>query len=425
MKIIHPTTFLTFHPRRLLLSGCLVAALIVCPLIAHSDQMTNNPSPVTQSTLTDALDAAIKKGLFQARPGKTSSQGAYRWLAASPSISVNYIDSREQLGSNETELSLNLPLKSLHQHQADKRLRALTDSGQEQATVLQALYYSGLIRKAIWSYRIAQLKHQGGKEKLRLLDHLEKRQTELLKVNAIPRYGLLMVQKEITSTQLETLQAKQEASRWLASYRQTTGLSLLPVSVFETKPSLDMSLDMNPGTALLEHHPALQALDTQWRQHQTMQQLSSSQAEPWALAVSAKEINSAGFTETQLGVGVQLPLTFFKRNAQSHRSEHINAQISYQQQRSELFLALLDEWQQRIQASKSLQQQQTLLAENVSLAKGINVQIQSLSVRNELNPEIIIRRTLDAIDSQAAFSLNQILIHQNRAMLRQAAGVPL
>jgi len=53
------------------------------------------------------------------------------------------------------------------------------------------------------------------------------------------------------------------------------------------------------------------------------------------------------------------------------------------------------------------------------------VQVQSLSARNELNPEIIIRRTLDALDSQAEFSLNQILIHQNRAMLRQAAGIPL
>ena len=421
MKIIHPTTFLSPQSRRLLLLRCLAAALIVCPLTAHSDQTTNSSNPATQITLTDARDAAIKKGLVQPAPGKISSHSAYRWLAASPSISVNYLDSREQLGSNETELSLNLPLKSLHQHQADNQLSALTDSGQEQATVLQALYYSGLIRKAIWSYRIAQFKHQNGKEKLRVLDQLEKRQTELLKVNAIPRYGLLMVQKEITSTKLETLQAKQEANRWLASYQQTTGLSSLPVSVFEATPSLDM----NPETFLLEGHPALLALDTQWRQHQTMLQISSSQAEPWVLAISAKEIDSSGFTETQLGVGVQVPLTFFKRNSQSHRSEHINALTSYQQQRRKLFLALLDEWQQRIQASRSLQQQQTLLAENVSLAKGINVQVQSLSARNELNPEIIIRRTLDAIDSQAAASLNQILIHQNHAMLRQAAGVSL
>ena len=425
MKIIHPTISLTPHLRRLPLSGCLAAALIVCPLTANSDEMTNSPSQATQITLTDARDAAIKKGLVQPVSGKTASHPAYRWLAATPSISANYLDSREQLGSNETELSLNLPLKSRRQHQADKRLSALTVSSQEQATSLQALYYSGLIRKAIWSYRIAQFKYQNGKEQLRVLGDLEKRQTELLKVNAIPRYGLLMVQKEITSTQLETLRAQQEAKRWLASYQQTTGLNSLPASFFEAKPSLDMSLDMDPETFLLERHPALLALDTQWRQHQTMLQISSSQAEPWALAISAKEIDSSGFTETQLGVGVQVPLTFFKRNSQSHRSERINAQTSYQQQRSELFLALLDEWQQRIQASRSLQQLQSLLVENVSLAKGINVQVQSLSARNELNPEIIIRRTLDALDSQAEFSLNQILIHQNRAMLRQAAGIPL
>ncbi len=421
MKIIHPTTFLSPHHRRLSLLRCLAAALIVCPLTAHSDQTTTIPNPATQITLTDARDAAIRKGLIQAVSGKTASHPAYRWLAATPSISANYLDSREQLGSNETELSLNLPLKSRRQHQADKRLSALTVSGQEQATSLQALYYSGLIRKAIWSYRIAQFKYQNGKEQLRVLGDLEKRQTELLKVNAIPRYGLLMVQKEITSTQLETLRAQQEAKRWLASYQQTTGLSSLPASFFEDQPSLDISSE----TALLERHPALLALDTQWRQHQTMLKISSSQSEPWELSISAKEIDSSGFTETQLGLGVQVPLTFFKRNSQSHRSEHINAQTSYQQQRSELFLALLDEWQQRIQASRSLQQLQSLLVENVSLAKGINVQVQSLSARNELNPEIIIRRTLDALDSQAEFSLNQILIHQNRAMLRQAAGIPL
>lgn len=421
MKIIHPTAFLTLHIRRLRLSGCLAAALIVCPLSALSDQLTNSPGQATQITLRDAHDAAIKKGLVQSDTGQTASHRAYQWLAASPSISANYLDSREQLGSNETELSLNFPLKSRYQYQADKRLRALTASGQEQATALQALYYSGLIRKAIWSYRIAQFKHQSGKEKLRVLGDLENRQTELLKVNAIPRYALLMVQKEITSTQLDTLRAQQEASRWLASYRQTTGLNSLPASVFEDTSSLAM----RPETSLLERHPALRALDAQWRQHQTMLQISSSRAEPWALAISAKEIDTAGFTETQLGVGLQVPLTFFKRNSQSHRSEHINARTSYQQQRSELFLALLDEWQQRIQASRSLQQQQTLLAENVSLAKGINVQVQSLSARNELNPEIIIRRTLDAIDSQAAASLNQILIHQNHAMLRQAAGISL
>ena len=181
MKTIHPSTFPTPHPRRLLLLRCLAAALIVCPLLAHSDQTTNSPNPATQITLADARDAAIKKGLLQSEPGKTSSHPAYRWLAATPSISANYLDSREQLGSNETELSLNLPLKSRRQHQADKRLSALTVSGQEQATSLQTLYYSGLIRKAIWSYRIAQFKYQNGKEQLRVLGDLENAKRSFLR----------------------------------------------------------------------------------------------------------------------------------------------------------------------------------------------------------------------------------------------------
>jgi hypothetical protein len=72
-----------------------------------------------------------------------------------------------------------------------------------------------------------------------------------------------------------------------------------------------------------------------------------------------------------------------------------------------------------------LQQKQALLGRSQQLAGRINEQLAQLHDSNEIAQEIVLRRMMEAIDTCAEFALNELLVEQNNAMLRQAAGISL
>jgi hypothetical protein len=336
---------------------------------------------------------------------------ASSWLAALPAISASYLDSDERFGTDEAELILNLPIKSNMQRKSDKALAGLVEKLDEVGTLQRSLYFSGLIREAVWSYRIASVNGEFAGHKLQVLQRLEQRHKDLLQANATSEYALLLIQNELVTARLGQQEYEEEARGWLQQYKHVTGLGSMPASIEE--PPLE-AIEFAP-----DRHPRIRQLELVWMQKQQLLLAGSDQATPWNLSLHAKNLDTDGYEEEQYGIAVEIPLSFIKMASQSHNSEWREESRQYGMARDQLVSDLFKRWQMLTTKSGSLQKKQQLLARSSQLSEQIARQIEGLQAGNEIGEEIALRRMTDAIDARAAAVRNEILIHQNNAMLGQ------
>lgn len=368
-------------------------------------------------SLSEALQAALEK---TGKPRGESANYRYEpstWLAELPSIYVSYLDSQESRGTDEAELSLNLPIKSGGQRKADKHLKeteqhySLADSQQ------RSLFFSGLIRHAVWSHRIAATHLEFEENKLRLLTRLEQQYQDLVAYSEASEYGLLVIQQELFNTDVARLEYQQATRQWLEQYTQITGLNALPWNIAEVTAEL-------PAFSV-QNHPKVQMLEQDWQQQQLVMKSTSNQFAPWNVSLSVKDFSGPDLDEQQIGIAVEVPLGFAGGKSQSEKSQWIQARKDFDIARDALYMSLHEQWNSLFASSRVLKQKQKVLLRSVALSERIIKQADELKAQNEIEQEVIIRRMMNALDAQLNYALNQVFINQNQAMLRQAAGISL
>ena len=390
------------------LPGLLTLALVSPGLPARSS---------SDLSLREVLEIALQRGSVAAEQAAAPPYQASSWLAGLPSLSLSYLGSDQRLGTDEAELSLNLPVKSGRRRSADKKLQALAgeldDTGQRQ----RELYFSGLIREAAWSYRLADTRRRFANDKRQLLLQLEQRQRDLVAASAASEYALLLVQTELVEVEISQQNHLQEARRWLQRYRQITGLGNVPADISEAAPQPSR---FQPG-----QHPQLRLLELAHAQRQQVLRANSVQAGDWNVSVTAKNLDTAGYDEQQYGLGVEIPLSGLSVARQVDNNEWRSEARDYQIARDQLLNQLQTNWDLLLGEQEMLRNKQDLLLRASELSRRISGQLERLRNSNEIAQEIVLRRMMVAIDTRAEVEVNRLLIEQNRAMLRQAAGLSL
>jgi hypothetical protein len=338
-------------------------------------------------------------------------------LADLPSLNLSYLGSDERYGTDETELSVNLPVKSGVRRSADGKLESLAAELDEAGLRQRELYYSGLIREAVWSYRLADAQRRFAADKRQVLLAMEQRQKDLFAASAVTEYPLLLLQTELLNVEMAQQDYLHEARRWLQRYNQVTGLGTLPADIAETAPAQE---SFQPGL-----QPQLRLLELGHRQRQQLLRANSPQAADWNLSLTAKNLDTAGYDEQQYGLGLEIPLSGLDVARQSDNAEWRLAERDYLQSRDQLLNEAFGSWERLFNTQEILRTRQGLLEQSEQLATRIADQLAQLQANNEIAQEIVLRRMMDAIDTRAAVAINRILIDQNKAMLRQAAGISL
>ena len=234
---------------------------------------------------------------------------------------------------------------------------------------------------------------------------------------AASQYSLLLLQMELTEVDIARDGHLQEARRWLQRYRTVTGLGTLPADIREPAP---------PGESFRgDQHPRLRSLELAYRQRLQLLRANSAGASDWNLSLNAKNLDTAGQDEQQYGLGVEIPLSALPVTRQTDNSEWRGAQRDFLLARDQLLETLHGNWEQLLIEQESLRRKQSLLERSEALAGRIADQLSQLQASNEIAQEIVLRRMMDTIDTRARVEINQVLIDQNNAMLRQAAGLGL
>ena len=329
---------------------------------------------------------------------------------------MSYLRSDENEGTDESEVSLNLPLKSPYRSARDTTLRQLQDQITSAETARRDLFFSGLLREVLWSARIAATRVHYSQLKIDQISALQARQQRLFEARSASRYSMLLLRHELAEARLMMAEQERELARWRDHYRQLTGATTLPHDITEAAPLADETW---------QSHPALRILELNWARQQAVLAADSTRGEAWNLSLQAKRLDNPLFEENQYGLALEVPLSGFSVATQSTRSEWQEASRSYWQQRDELQLQLSRSWQALQVEASYLAERQMLLQESTGASRELLAETELLLGQNELAREIWIRRVLQDLDTQADAAINELLIGQNRAMSRQAAGIPL
>lgn len=388
-----------------------VTLLLTCALSATAS------GGITLFSLDQIADTALHRQPTAVAGAQDIPYQSSSWLAGLPSLGVSYLASDESDGTDEKELSLNLPFKSGYGRKLDETLKSLADDIQRAEKIRRRLYVSGLIREALWSHRIAATRVDFSEKKISLLQGLLERQQALFDARSSSRYGLLLVQQGLISARAQLQDHKWQASNWQQRYRQITGLG--------NSLSTDINEAPLPAGSDYRQHPQIQLLALDWQRQQQMIAAASNRTTPWNVAITAKQLDNSLFEENQYGIALEVPLSVFSVDGQATRSEWQAASRSYWQAHDEVQLELMRSWEALLAEAGYLHDRQALLNESARISSELMQERQVLVEQNELSQEIWISGLMDGIDNQAAATINQLLTGQNLAMTRQAAGVPL
>jgi hypothetical protein len=372
---------------------------------------------VLDLSLREVLDVTMQRSAELAPRDLAPQYTSSSWLAALPTVGLSYLQSDEKLGTDEAEFTINLPIKSGRQREVDRELQSLSAEIAAADEQRRRLYWSGLIRESVWSHQAAVTRQRAAAHKVSLLSAMEARQRELLAASATSSYALLLIRQERLRAEIAQLEHSHDAQRWLQQYRQVTGLGNLPREIREPVPE--------GAAAALAQHPELLRLELGWRQQRTLLASAGQKASPWNLSLHAKQLDNPALDEQQLGVAIEMPLTLFDIETAPLNSEWQEQARQYWTARDELTVEIRRRWEVLNNEAAMLREKDALLRQSSELGESMAKQSEQLRTLNELGEEIALRRRMDAIDIESAAALNRVLIDQNNAMLRQAAGIPL
>jgi hypothetical protein len=347
----------------------------------------------------------------------TSAVAVQRWLDGPVTLQLSTLQSTEAGGSDEYEIAVNMPMSSAAAVGLKDEFKVTNDNLLLVNHLRQQLSVSGIVRNLVWERTLAQQKVTSLEDKLRWFDTFRETLQKQGDVGELSRIALLVWQQNYLLVKRELLAARSELSLVKAQYVQLTGLQDLPLDINE---GLSDKVSTSPDT-----HPDIRALQLEHQLALQTFNLSTSSNQGWQLGLMAKQLESNGFSEQQVGVSVGIPLGFTQ-------STNVQSLATWKQAEKSNAMALMN---RRIDIQQSLrkalaqqqllQQQIILLEQEVALGQQIQDQWMALNTASELAQGAWLTELIRQKDLTYELAKTRLLLNQQNARINQISGIPL
>ncbi len=399
----------------LFLNGIVMNASAQNPSITLHDALVATLEVQGQGIQKDADNDALREFVNKDDSGQNLS-----WLDGVPTVSMQYFHNQTENGSKEAELSLSLPMKSALKRQVERNLVSNSEAVKASAQQQLELFYSGMLRETIWAYQEHNANLKLSKQKYGLLTKLFNQVETMTKAKALPQYMLFMLRKEMNDLKVVELENAKNAQQYLNAYRQLTGLVSMPSSVSE-------ELLTEPLYAI-NQHPDLRAIDASWQSQILSLKAQSKSTEAWSVSLKARRVESPGFNENQLGIGLDIPISIGNETSLIQQNEFLQAKLKLDVERDKIASDLLTRLRTQQAEYEFLLEKQKLLEANkptlIALEKAINELLEANTASAD-SRAMHIRTLIDLIDAQAEAPLNALAIKRQISFIRQTSGIPL
>lgn len=385
--------------------------------VFSQDTIENRAFKEENQTRSQLLTNSLERMQFLPSVGNEELKDISPWLANAPSLQLSVMKSNESLGSDEYQVSLNLPIKSSQHRRLDKALVASSKQIKYANSTIQSLLLSGLIRESLWGYVLATKQQEIEEKKNLWLKQQRVNVNKLINVGARTVESLLFVDKRLLDSNLLILELKNESAIKLSQYKKLTGTTQLPTNRVEES--------VQDFEYLITQHPDVKMMKIALEQSNLAFEQSGNASNPLNIAFTARDVETIEFNDKQLGVQFEVPLSFANKKTQLSKSVWLNEQIDISSQMQNYYLILSSQFEALKTEHIFLINKQKLLLEQAELTKKIIARLESLRSNNELEQDIFYQRMIDLHASIHQADLNQIYIYQNLSRQNQLAGVSL
>lgn len=386
--------------------------LLICLFAGLTAAAVDSVTPPAESLLqlTDAAEATLQRQAIHAPASWISS-----WLADAPTLSTALLQSQTAGGSDEIELALTLPLKSPARAQLDDEL--LNNEQGLRASLLsyRRWFASGMIRDHVWAITLEQTRQQVLAEQLALYQRFLAKLQTINSGSELNVYHQYLYQQGLTELQLEVIHSEKQLLKAQQQLQQLTGQQTIPTQVREVEFT----------QSALSQHPRLRLLILQEQQLQLQRRANTAANAAWQITTRVKQVSTAGVDDKQIGVQLDVPLSFGQQISQL---DHSNYQLNYQQWLDNYSDAQRDITQQQQTARVELQAlkaQLILLSSNDTLRQQAKANLLLLLEYQEISPDIAQQRLQQLLQAELQLALLEVQVQQAISMLNQAAGVML
>lgn len=385
-------------------SGLLVgAATTVYVLTVGSATLTFAQS------MHEALVAALAKSA-EMPPDDGAVTG--QWLSAPPTLAASYLGSNETQGTDETEISLNFPLKSPRQRRSDTTLLNAEPALHAALNRYRAWYLSGVLRQLYSDHAVAEAQISLLERKAAIFDEVRKQLQQRVMAGSAERFELIALQRAGLDVSEQLTGLYQRRDNALEQFTVLTGFQQFPAT---TLAPLPVDLDY-------ANHPQLQWLELNYERDLADARSSSQDNTPWNVAIVGRELDSPALQERQVGIAVEVPLQLGGR-ARSIQTQSLLRALhrEFLQQRDQLQQDLRRQWNNEQTTLYALRERQRQ-TENLFNPDDLEALLKATRKSNELPIEIKVSRLAALLQSATEASLVSARIAAVEARIRQLSG---
>lgn len=431
-------TRLQIKPLALSISSLLCAAwLWAAPASVQASDDAASQQVLALPTLQSVAQAWLaKQPEQQTLTGLETLSAEYHsasssWLANGVNLSVRHESDAltDDTGFQSWETGVSMPLDFGEQSSAYGQMSEQTQKEGVAFRTLLNWQTSLQVRRVIWELKTAEVAWQRSQQNEGLVAALVEKVTELVNAGESPQMDLVLARQELASAQQRTLQAQGQYQQLMDQYRYWSGFSQLPENMNEAADSRmtgaeETSLAKSLGS--LPQHPQLVWESVQLEKMQAQKQLvqAQSKSRPDLFVGAKSEEDDQTAARTSLMVEMSFPLG----QPVAHRTHLAEQNQSVIQQRAKLKKTLQTLEVEATQAYQVWQQAQQLLAasqQQVELAQQSLEMAQKAYELGETNIQTLLQVQKHALQALMEVELQQVRVHQDYALLRQALGVSL
>ncbi len=392
-----------------------LAWIWACAFVLVSTVSAEPPADLA-AVLEEALKLEVSRTLLPAGHVDMVDEGS-SWLAAPPVFSASYLASNRTWGTDETELSVSLPLQSPEHRRRNEELRRVDPQLAEAAAALRRWQLSGWLRDIYADRQRGRLALALAEAEQQALESLAERAQAQKQAGSLPPYDLWVIEQELRAARTRVARQQAALDKLADSYVELTGLSQWPPRAGESG-----SIPAAPG---YENHPQARFMRALSEQGLAAVRAGSASLTPWSFGLVGREFSMSDRTEWQYGVSLNIPLGTGKV------AKSVAVSSGERTLRRQFFLeldawraALRRRWAEVDAEREALLEEQRLLAADEALA-AVGRQLETLQVSGEIPIENRVQRRLALLRAQRRPAIVEAEIEATEALLRQLAGESL
>ena len=237
-------------------------------VVDHVDMIHVDPQLSLSDLVTQTFEKYPDYGLIAAlyQESEALNDRGSSWISGAPQLLTYYKDdfAGTDTGDYEFDGSIQVPVWNWGQRDAGLQLAEQAEQNAANQTQAIRLVVSGLVREALWSLKLEDLRYEMAKKELSLAQKLLKTVQRRVDLGDLPKSDFLLAQSESLQKKADLINHEAMVMHVRKRYYFLTQTHIMPAQINETQSTATGISDTHPELAAINAMIAQKKAQVEW-----------------------------------------------------------------------------------------------------------------------------------------------------------------